>query len=86
MGRTLHVQTEDLGHDKSQILTTVYEKGHILFSKVSSYEEIMLNGEFDDPIHRKVVWHHSAIMKGIMSGKLDGKLDGSAEESSFKIQ
>jgi flagellar biosynthesis protein FlhG len=69
-GRTLHVQTEDLGAEKAQILTLVFAGGQILFSKSTGCGEFSPNGRPEKTVNEKVKWQHRAIMAGIRSGKL----------------
>ena len=73
-GKKLHVQTEDLGSEKSQILTLVFSGGHILFSKATDYKEILTDQNKDNlqqRIAERVRWQHKAVIAGIAAGRLD---------------
>jgi flagellar biosynthesis protein FlhG len=73
--RVLHVQTEDLGDEKHQILTLVYTEGSILFSKTTDYSEIEADsGSFRRALRDRLVWQHRVIVAGVRSGKLKEKL------------
>lgn len=71
-GKTLHVQTEDLGARKSKVQTLVYMEGRILHSKSTGYEELgkAVKGAVSD----RVLFQHSAIIEGIKAGKLKDKM------------
>ncbi len=73
-GIRLHVQTEDLGPDRKEVVTVVFRSGEVLFSKTTTYDE--LSGEDLDPtkIQEKVLWQHRAVISGILKGRLDEKI------------
>lgn len=73
-GKSLHVQTEDLGPAKSQVLTLVFRGGRIVFSKSTGYAELGVEGLPRAAIGEKVRWQHKAIIAGIRAGKIDAKI------------
>jgi|GEM_PF-232310 flagellar biosynthesis protein FlhG len=73
-GKTLHVQTEDLGVEKAQILTLVFSGGRILFSKATDYKELEPSADLQKTVLERVRWQHRAIIAGIMAGKLKESL------------
>ncbi len=75
-GRTLHVQTEDLGPEKGRILTLVFSEGRILFSRQTPYSEITGGGDFAQAVSERVRWQQRTIMAGIRAGKLNDRLGG----------
>ena len=75
-GRTLHVQTEDLGPEKGRILTLVFSEGRILFSRETPYSEITAAGDLAIAISERVRWQQRTIMAGIKAGKLNDRLGG----------
>lgn len=75
-GRTLHVQTEDLGPEKGRILTLVFAEGRILFSRETPYSEITASGDFSQAVSERVRWQQKTIMAGIKAGKLNDRIGG----------
>jgi len=75
-GRTLHVQTEDLGPGKSRVVTLVYLGGEIVFSKDNGYADLGVEGMPDAVVRDKVRWQHRGIVSGVRAGKIDHKIVG----------
>ena len=75
-GRTLHVQTEDLGPGKSRVVTLIYVGGEIVFSKETGYADLGVEGMPDAVVRDKVRWQHRGIVSGIRAGKIDHKIAG----------
>lgn len=73
-GRTLHVQTEDLGPEKGQILTLVFSEGRILLSRSTGYSQIKNDGDFRKAVVDRVRWQQKTILAGIQAGKLKDKI------------
>lgn len=73
-GRKLHVQTEDLGVDKSQIVTNVFSGGQVLFSKATDYKDLLGINDFNKIIVEKVRMQHRTILAGISAGRLKAGL------------
>jgi flagellar biosynthesis protein FlhG len=73
-GRTLQVQTEDLGPGESRVLTLVYLGGEIVFSKDNGYAELGVEGMPDAVVRDKVRWQHRGIVSGVRAGKIDHKI------------
>ncbi len=67
-----HIQTEDMGLKYKKIVTHVFIGGAILFSKKTSYEHLVENGEVDDRKLRIFMNdQHKMIIKIIKSGKIE---------------
>ncbi|GAB4390063.1 MAG: hypothetical protein Kow0025_19540 [Thermodesulfovibrionales bacterium] len=73
-GRTLHVQTEDLGPEKGKVLTLVFSGGHILFSRSTDYEEMGIRTAGEGEVHERVKRQHRTVIAGISSGKLNDRI------------
>jgi flagellar biosynthesis protein FlhG len=73
-GITLHVQTEDLGLDKTEVLTLVFRGGRILFSKGTAYSEFADARHLERSVAERVRWQHKAIIAGILAGKLKDRM------------
>jgi MinD-like ATPase involved in chromosome partitioning or flagellar assembly len=67
--RVYHVQTEDLGSDKRQIRTQVFESGRVVFSKVLPYGTKLTDGRVL-PRQQQVEFQHRVVMKAIREQRL----------------
>jgi flagellar biosynthesis protein FlhG len=73
-GKRLHVQTEDLGPERSQVLTLVFRGGEIVFSKASGYAELGGVQGARASVRDKVRWQHKGIVAGVLAGKVDREI------------
>lgn len=70
-GVTYHVQTEDKGKSKPIILSLVYDRGTILASKRSPYDDL-LKGNFSERIlAERLSKQHKLICAAIKAGRLE---------------
>lgn len=70
-GVTYHVQTEDKGRSKPIILSLVYNRGTILASKRSPYDDL-LKGNFSERIlAERLSKQHKLICAAIKAGRLE---------------
>lgn len=70
-GVTYHVQTEDKGLDSPLILSLVYNRGTILASKRSPYNDLLL-GQFDEKeLSDRLNRQHKLICAAIRAGRID---------------
>jgi len=67
--RVYHVQTEDLGADKSQIRTQVFERGRVVFSKVIAYGMKLSDGRVL-PRQQQVEFQHRVVSKAVIEQRL----------------
>ncbi|HEY6876401.1 MAG TPA: P-loop NTPase [Polyangiales bacterium] len=67
--RLYHVQTEDLGADKRQIRTQVFEAGRVVFSKVLPYGTKLTDGRVL-PRQQQVEYQHRVVVKAIREQRL----------------
>jgi MinD-like ATPase involved in chromosome partitioning or flagellar assembly len=67
--RLYHVQTEDLGGEKRQIRTQVFESGRVVFSKVLPYGTKLNDGRVL-PRQQQVEFQHRVVAKAIRDGRL----------------
>ncbi len=77
-GKTLHVQTEDLGPGKSRVVTLVFLGGEIIFSKDNGYADLGVEGMPHAAVCDKVRWQHAGIVSGVRAGKIDREIAGKA--------
>ncbi|MEO8043044.1 MAG: hypothetical protein ABI646_10570 [Acidobacteriota bacterium] len=70
-GVTYHVQTEDKGLAKPIILSLVYDRGTILASKRSPYDDL-LEGDFDElALEARLQRQHKLICAAIQAGRIE---------------
>lgn len=70
-GVTYHVQTEDKGRSRPIILSLVYDRGTILASKRSPYDDL-LKGNFNERIlAERLSKQHKIICAAIQAGRLE---------------
>lgn len=67
--KLFHVQTEDLGADKAQIRTQVFEGGRVLFTKVTPHGANLKKG-VNLSREEHINFQHRAVLKAIRSGRL----------------
>lgn len=83
-GVTYHVQTEDKGLDTPLILSLVYDRGTILASKRSPYNDL-LAGEFNEKeLMERLQRQHKLICAAIRAGRIDDLKRMTMKESASK--
>ncbi len=70
-GVTYHVQTEDKGLDTPLILSLVYDRGTILASKRSPYEDLLQLGFDETVLLERLQKQHKVICAAIKAGRID---------------
>ncbi len=70
----LHVQTEDLGMEKAQIVTLVFSGGQILFSRKTDYREIITKNDVQHTVAERVKAQHRVMLTDIYGGLLTDAL------------
>ena len=73
-GRTLHVQTEDLGPEKAIVQTLVFLEGRVVFSRENGYADLGVEGASREAVCEKVRWQHRGILTGIREGRIDREI------------
>ncbi len=73
-GTRLHVQTEDLGMEKAQIVSLVFSGGQILSSRKTEYHELLGKSELQHTVAERVKAQHNGIVSDIRDGLLNGQL------------
>ncbi len=70
-GVTYHVQTEDKGLATPLILSLVYDRGTILASKRSPYEDLLI-GDFDEKaLTERLNKQHKLICAAVRAGRIE---------------
>lgn len=70
-GVTYHVQTEDKGLSSPLILSLVYDRGTILASKRSPYEDLLTQGFDEKVLAERLQKQHKLICAAIRAGRLE---------------
>lgn len=85
-GVTYHVQTEDKGLETPLILSLVYNRGTILASKRSPYNDLLL-GKFDEKeIAERLHRQHKLICAAIRAGRIEDLKRMNSKAGSVKRQ
>ena len=83
-GTTYHVQTEDKGLATPFILSLVYDRGTILASKRSPYDELIEKG-FDEKVLSEILQkQHKTICAAIRAGKIEQLKEMTAKDSAAR--
>ena len=85
-GVTYHVQTEDKGLATPLILSLVYDRGTILASKRSPYEDLLV-GEFDEKVLTdRLQKQHKLICAAVRAGRIEDLKRMTMKESESRRQ
>ena len=83
-GVTYHVQTEDKGVSTPLILSLVYDRGTILASKRSPYDDL-LKGDFNEKeLTERLQRQHKLICAAVRAGRIEDLRQMTAKESAAK--
>ena len=83
-GVTYHVQTEDKGVNTPLILSLVYDRGTILASKRSPYDDL-LKGEFSEKeLAERLQRQHKLICAAVRAGRIEDLRQMTLKESAAK--
>jgi hypothetical protein len=80
-GKTYHVQTEDKGLETPLILSLVYDRGTILASKRSRYEDLIETGFDENILNQRLQKQHKLICAAIKVGRIDDLIKMTAKSS-----
>ena len=83
-GVTYHVQTEDKGLATPLILSLVYDRGTILASKRSPYDDLLV-GEFDEKVLiERLQRQHKLICAAVRAGRIEDLKRMTMKESALR--
>ncbi|HMS39709.1 MAG TPA: hypothetical protein PKE69_05745 [Pyrinomonadaceae bacterium] len=85
-GVTYHVQTEDKGVDTPLILSLVYDRGTILASKRSPYEDLVKEGFNEKVLADRLQKQHKLMCAAVRAGRIEDLKRMTLKESSLKRQ
>jgi hypothetical protein len=82
-GQLFHVQTEDRGPSHPFIDTVVYQDGHVVHRRSSSYDHLELSVELgEDALRRRVEQQHRDVIEELRSGTLASEVAAAAEKAT----
>ena len=70
-GKVYHVQTEDKGLARPVVMTLVYDRGTILASKRTPYDDLISSGLNEDVLSERLQKQHRTICAAIRAGRID---------------
>lgn len=70
-GKVYHVQTEDKGLSRPVIMTLVYDRGTILASKRTPYDDLVSSGLDEDVLAERLQKQHRTICAAIRAGRIE---------------
>lgn len=84
-GVTYHVQTEDKGLSRPIILSLVYDRGTILASKRSPYDDLLANGFDETALSERLQKQHRLICAAIQAGRIEDLKKLSSKQETQEI-
>jgi len=83
-GITYHVQTEDKGVATPLILSLVYDRGTILASKRSPYDDLLAEGFDEKALTERLQKQHKLICAAVRAGRIEDLKRMTMKESALK--
>lgn len=83
-GVIYHVQTEDKGVDSPLILSLVYNRGTILASKRTPYEDLLQTGLNEQVLAERLQKQHKLICAAIRAGRIEELKQMTARDAALK--
>ena len=83
-GVTYHVQTEDKGAARPIILSLVYDRGTILASKRSPYDDLIAAGLDEKILGERLHRQHSLICAAVRAGRIEDLKKMAARDAASK--
>ena len=81
-GTVYHVQTEDKGLARPVVMTLVYDRGTILASKRTPYNDLIESGLDEDVLSQRLQKQHRTICAAIRAGRIEDLKRMSEKEST----
>ena len=83
-GKVYHVQTEDKGLARPIVMTLVYDRGTILASKRTPYDDLVASGMDEDVLAERLQKQHRTICAAIRAGRIED-LKRMSEKDSARV-
>jgi hypothetical protein len=83
-GVVYHVQTEDKGVETPLILSLVYDRGTILASKRSPYNDLIQHGFDEQALTERLQKQHKLICAAVRAGRIEDLKQMTAREAAIK--
>lgn len=86
-GKTYHVQTEDKGLARPVIMSLIYDRGTILASKRTPYNDLITNEDVDETVlAERLNKQHRVICAAVKGGRLDDLIKLSRNGAATKAE
>lgn len=86
-GKTYHVQTEDKGLARPVIMSLIYDRGTILASKRTPYDDLIIDDDVDEGIlAERLNKQHRVICAAVKAGRIDDLIKLSLNGSAAKAE
>lgn len=82
-GKVYHVQTEDKGLARPVVMTLIYDRGTILASKRTPYDDLIDKGLSEDELAERLQKQHRTICAAIRAGRIED-LKRMGEKETFR--
>lgn len=70
-GRHFHVQTEDSGPPRAQIVTQLFEGGNVVATKRQTYGDIVSAPDFEKSVRSRMQTQHKEMIRELVRGTYD---------------
>ena len=84
-GKVYHVQTEDKGLARPMVMTLVYDRGTILASKRTPYDDLVAGGLDEDVLAERLQKQHRTICAAIRAGRIEDLKRMSEKDSARAV-
>ena len=85
-GIVYHVQTEDKGAPANMIMTLVYDKGTILASKRSKYDDLASSGSHEKELGERLARQHKLMCAAVRGGRINELVEMTRSASAANLQ
>lgn len=85
-GTTYHVQTEDKGVKTPLILSLVYDRGTILASKRSAYDDLLIGNLDEKILAERLQKQHNLICAAVRKGRIEDLKRMAASDTASKLK
>lgn len=70
-GKDYHVQTEDCGPKEPVVVTQLYHKGAVIFSKKTDYSRFINSPDFEKDLRGMMREQHKGVIRNLIKGNYE---------------
>lgn len=70
-GRYFHIQTEDSGPARAQIVTQLFEGGNVVATKRQTYGDLALHAGYEETVRARMQAQHKEMIRELVRGVHD---------------